>query len=149
MIPQFLITWAIAAGIGFGGAWQVQSWRYSAKEAKRDHEIYETTLESQRVANRAKTESDLRIITAQNAATARERLLRADATSSRNALVGLSHAADESLSRANKSHAACVVTATAQNIVLKASAERYRELGEVCDRHVNDIRKLSDDTAEK
>lgn len=141
MTPQLIIA-AIVAALGFGSAWQIQDWRYKAKEADRDRQTYETSLESERLAHRAQTQDDQRVINAQNAAALRQRVLRADADASRTALIGLSTAASEALSRANDSHNACLNTASAQSVVLNQCAVEYRGLAEDADRILSDRQTL-------
>lgn len=139
-----LIIAAIIAVCGFGGAWTIQDWRYTSKEAARDRQTYETTLESQRLAHRAQTQDDQRVIAAQNAATLLQRNLRANAATSRAALDSVSYAAGEALRRALESHDACLATAaTASELLTTVSAER-RELAEKADLHVIDIKTLTE-----
>lgn len=143
MNPLDYLKLAIVAAL-MAATWQVQEWRFDAKEKNRvETEAAQNLADVRNSAARAIRARDNEI-DALNAAAARMAALRRDADNSRSALVGLSHAADQALRDAAASHEACIVTATAQNLVLKASAERYRDLGEVCDRHVSDIQTLSD-----
>ncbi len=73
----------------------------------------------------------------------REQKNRRDAAASRAALLGLSHAADEALRAAADSHQACLAGAIASADVLKQCGSEYRGLAETCDRHVNDLKTLS------
>lgn len=137
-----LIIAAVIAAASFGSAWTIQDWRYGAKEADRDRQTYETTLESQRLAHRAQTQDDQRVIAAQNSAALRQRVLRADADASRAALIGLSAAASEALSRAIQSHDSCLATAHATSELLVAVSTERRELAEKADGHVSDLKTL-------
>ena len=137
-----LVIAALIAVASFGSAWQIQDWRFTSKEADRDRQTYETSLESQRLAHRAQTQDDKRVIAAQNSAALRQRVLRADADASRAALIGLSAAASEALSRANDSHNACLNTASAQSVVLNQCAVEYRGLAETADRIESDRQTL-------
>jgi hypothetical protein len=137
MTPQTIAA-AIIAFASFAGGWQIQSWRYSAKEADR---VQQTLLATQHAAARAIRNTD-NVIAAQNAAALRERNLRRDADRSRAAVVSLSDAAADALRRASTDHAACLVTAAAQNIVLTQCTGRYRDLAEIADRHASDVQTL-------
>lgn len=135
---------SIVAATVFSAActYQIQDWRYGAKEADRDRQTYETTLESQRLAHRAQTEDDQRVIAAQNAATLLQRNLRANAATSRAALASVSYAAGEAMRRALESHDACLATATAASELLTSVSAERRELAEKADLHVIDIKTL-------
>lgn len=137
-----LVIAALIAVASFGSAWQIQDWRFTSKEADRDRQTYETSLESQRLAHRAQTQDDKRVIDAQNSAALRQRVLRADADSSRAALVSVSHAAGEALSRALQSHDACLATANAASELLITVSTERRELSEKADGHVSDLKTL-------
>jgi len=136
---QLIIAALIAAG-SFGTAWQIQSWRADAKEKANVEQTLRATQESAKTAIR-RTDN---VIAAQNNAALRERILRADAAGSRSALVGLSLAAAEALSRAEATHAACLVTANTQNIVLNQCSERYRSVAEDADRAISDRQTVID-----
>lgn len=135
---QLIAALLIAAG-GFGSAWQIQSWRYDAKEKARVEQI----LVDQRLSAAVSIRRADNVIAAQNAAAGREVALRRDADGARTALVGLYAATDAALRNAATSQAACLDAAAALNDVLKQSTERYRSLGETCDRHVNDLKTLT------
>ena len=141
MNPQLIIA-AIIFSLGFGSAFQIQEWRMKSKEADRDRQTYETTLESQRLAHRAQTQDDQRVINAQNAALPKLNALRESVASLRDAYVGLSHESAEALSRAQQSHEACLVTTTAQKSVLDQCTERYGSLAAKAEGHVIDIETL-------
>ena len=113
MSPQLIIA-AIVAAASFGSAWQIQSWRMDAKEKANVEQI----LADQRSAATAALRRQEVVIAAQNAAAGREVALRRDADSARTALVGLSHATEQALSRAQATHAACLVTADAASELL-------------------------------
>jgi hypothetical protein len=137
-----LIIAAVIAVASFGSAWTIQDWRFGAKEADRDRQNYEATLESQRLAHRAQTQDDQRVIAAQNAALPKLNALRESVASLRDAYVGLSHESAEAVSRAQQSHEACIVTATAQKSVLDQCTERYGSLAAKAQGHVIDIETL-------
>lgn len=88
---QLIIAAIIAAasfGGGFGAAWKIQNGIAAEKENEYVQQTLRATQESAATAIRRADN----VIAAQNAAALRERRLRADAASSRDALVGLSHA---------------------------------------------------------
>ena len=143
MNPQLVIRLVIAAAI-FGSAWTIQDWRYGAKEADRDRQTHENTLESERLARRAESGNSTRTIKALNAANKRADALRANAAGSRDALVRLSDAADEALRTAGRSLDACLDAATTSSQLLVAVSTERRELAEAADRHVSDIQTLTD-----
>ena len=140
---QLIIAAIIAAasfGGGFGAAWKIQNGIAAEKENEHVQQTLRATQESAATAIRRADN----VIAAQSAAALRERRLRADAASSRDALVGLSHAADEALSRAQATHAACLVTADAASELLITVSTERRELAEKADRHVNDIKMMQE-----
>lgn len=139
MSPSLIVKLIIAAA-GFGAAWQIQSWRMDAQEK----DYAQQQLADQRSAATAAIRRQETVITAVSAGAVREVALRRDAAGARTALVGLHAAADQALRDAATTHAACTNTAAALSDVLQQSAERYRDLGETCDRHVNDLRTLSE-----
>ena len=138
MIYTHAATALLAAVVAATGAWKVQEWRYGAKEA----EHAEQHLADERAASQAAIRRTEAVITAQSAAAARSAALRRDADGARVAIVSLHAATEAAMRDASATHAACTERALAVGDVLQASAERYRGLGETCDRHVSDIRTL-------
>lgn len=86
MNPQLIIA-AVIAAASFGGAWQIQSWRYGAKEAERVQQTLRATQDNAKTAIRRADN----VIFAQNTAVVRERNLRADLGRARTELERLSH----------------------------------------------------------
>lgn len=132
---------AVLAGVsGFGIAWKLQG--ANITELKEDY------AQQLLVNERANAATAIRrvdqVMAAQNAANVRADSLRADANSSRAALIGLSNATERALSNAAASHNACLVTATANSELLNLCSSRYRELGETSDRHVSDLKTLTE-----
>ena len=134
----YVATGLIAATVAATGAWKVQDWRYGAEKA----EHAEQQLENERLAAKGALRNADRVIEAQNKAEVRARGLRLDAAGARSAAISLHDAAAAAMRDAAVSHAACTERASALRDVLQASAERYRDLGETCDRHVSDIKTL-------
>ena len=143
MSPQLIIALVIATasfGGGFGAAWKIQN----GIAAEKENEYVQQTLRATQDAAATAIRRADNVIIAQSEAALRERRLRADAASSRDAVGRLSHATEQALSRAQATHAACLVTAAAIADVQQQSTERYRSLGETCDRHVNDIKMMQE-----
>ena len=122
----------------FASAWQVQSWRFNAKEKNR----VEQTLSDQRLAAAGAIRRADNVIEAQSAATRRMVVLRADADGSRAALISLSGAVEAAMRAAATSHNACLDRATTAGKLLNQCAAQYQDLGERADRHASDVRTL-------
>lgn len=138
MNPQLIVA-AVLVAFGFGTGWTVQGWRYGAKE--REH--VEQALAAERLAATTDVRRQEDVIAAQNAAETRARGLRVDAAGARDALVGLSDAADAALRSAAATHAACLERANTLDQLLQASAGEYRNLAEKADRHASDVQTLT------
>lgn len=137
MSPQIIAATLIAAA-GFGSAWTLQDWRYGAKETERAQQ----ELVDQQLSAKAALRRQEKVIEAVNDSAVREIALRRESAGARTALVSLSHAAEQALRDAATSHEACINRASAFNDVLQQSTERYRSLGETCDRHASDVKTL-------
>ncbi len=139
MNPQLLIA-ALIAAASFGGAWQIQSWRFDAKEKDRVAQILEDTRQSAARNVRVRDNE----IDAQNKAETRAIVLRVDAAAARDSLVGLRTSADAALRAASVSKEACLERATTLGELLETMAAAGGDLAEKAGRHVNDIQKLND-----
>ena len=73
MSPHLIIA-AVIAAMGFGAAWQIQSWRYTSKEADREQQQLEQVQQSAAASIRRADN----VIAAQNAANARSVVLGRD-----------------------------------------------------------------------
>lgn len=139
-----LLTTAIAAAVagtaGFGLAWQLQAGNISDINLERANE----RISIQRTARATIERTTGAVIAAQNAAANRAVVLRRDADAARTAADGLRDDIDVASRAAATSLDACHLTATAYGRLLIASTAAYRELAEVCDRHVQDVRTLTD-----
>lgn len=133
-----LIINLVIAVAGFGSAWQIQTWRMDAREK----EYVEQALADQQLSAKAALRRQEKVIEAVNDSAVREIALRRESAGARTALVSLSHAAEQALRDAATSHDACINRASAFNDVLQQSTERYRSLGETCDRHASDVKTL-------
>lgn len=143
MSPQIIIAIVIAlsaGATGFGTAWKIQDYFI----VKKENEYVEQTLRATKESAAEAEKRSSNIIAAQNAATVRERSLRADAASSRDALIGVSHATGEALRAAQSNHATCLASATALGAVFETVTAERRELAEKADRHVIDVQTLLD-----
>ena len=139
MTPQ-LIAAAVVALAGFGSAWQIQTWRYGAREAAHEQQ---KLADQQRAAAAALRQSEA-VIAAQSAAAARVATMRRDADGARAALLGLFDATEQAMRSAETSHAACLVTADAERVVLGQCSESYRSLAQACDGHTSDLKTMMD-----
>jgi len=143
MNPLIIAALISASAAGFV-AWQVQSWRYDAKEKHRVEEQAAHDIAAQRELRALENRRQTAAAAAQAAAVGRGIDLRRAADGSRLALVGLSHAADQALREASASHDACIVRVTTASELLTQCAAEYRGLGEKASRHVSDIQTLTD-----
>jgi len=140
MLPGNYLIWLGVIFTAFWGGWETQGWHRDSLEKDRA----EANLEAQRIAGRARTAAEARVVTAQNAAAARAANDRADAADARTELDRVRSLSDAAVTAAEQSHAACVDRATALKVVFSQCAGRYAELGEKADRHVSDLKTLSD-----
>ena len=130
---------ALLAGvIAATGAYQIQEWRYAAKEAER----VENQLESERIAAKGALRNADRVIEAQNKAQAHERGLRMDAAGARATADRLLDAKDAALRTATTSHTACLERTRAFGELLGAMEEAGRSMAEKADRHALDAGML-------
>jgi len=81
---------------------------------------------------------------AEKLAAKRQSDLARDVAAGRDALVGLSHAAEGALRSAQDSHEACRATAAAQGVVLNQCGARLVEVAGAADGHLNDKLMLLD-----
>lgn len=140
---QLVIATAVTAAVAatsFGSAWQIQSWRYAAKEAQ--HEKQKLADVQQSAAATIRRADN--VIAAQDAAQTRARGLRVDAAGARDALVSLHDAAASALQAASATHAACVERANALSVALGTMADAGGEVAAQADRHASDAKTLMD-----
>lgn len=136
----YVATAILAAVLSATGTWKVQQWRMDAKEKEHVEQI----LDAERRAAAKALRNQETVIAAQSEAARRAADLRRDAAGSRDALVGLSHATDQTLRDAAASHAACTERAAAIRVVLDQCGGAYQELGAIADRHASDVKTLMD-----
>lgn len=130
----------LAGGAVIGTSmWQIQNWRYGAKEA----EHVEQQLESQRVAaNRAIRQQEA-VIAAQNEGQALARRLRLDAAGARATADGLRDDVLRARADAATSIDACIVRANTLGELLITVEEAGRGMAEKAGLHANDIQTLT------
>lgn len=140
MNPQFLIA-AVIAAIGFGGGWQIQSWRYAAKEQEREQQILANVRDSAaadiRRLDNAITASNLAntrgVVLARNLDRARTELERLRVTVATTTVPSTCDAPGPGPDRA----------ATGGELLLECAAA-LTELGGKADRHASDLRTMMD-----
>lgn len=134
----YLIAILISAALSASASWQIQNWRYAAKE--KEHESHRATmLEQQRLADTVQLE---RLSTVQKAAETRTLALRRAADSARAESIGLRDAI-ATLSRQPVAEAtASNQRATAVGELLAECGDKYQALGAVADRHASDVKTL-------
>lgn len=146
MIPLPLIKLlAIVAVLlaAFTAGWTAQGWRRDSQERSNDQARYEANIESERLARKAETSNANRVILAQNASAARLAVVRGDAVAVRSELDRLRDDSERAVAAAQGSHASCLATAAALQVVSGQCAGRYSELAEKADGHVSDILTLT------
>lgn len=139
MIPQIIACVALVV-YGFMCGYGLSSWLYQSKEAEH--------AQQKLAAVRLSAAADIRrldnTIAAQGMAVVRERGIRRDVDALRGHIVRMSDAESTALRAAGASHQACLVTAATFRELFDAELEASRGLSEACDRHVSDIRTLTD-----
>jgi hypothetical protein len=143
-VNPLILSALIAAVLSAGSAYQVQEWRYGAKEKTRVEQESAQALAAQRELRLLESRRTSAVVASQNAAAGRMSGLRRDADGVRAALVSLSDATAQALREARTSHDACIVRADALGDVLAQCGVRHQALAETCDRHVSDIKTLID-----
>ena len=135
-----LISAIVAAAIGFGTAWQIQSWRMDANE---NHRITQQA-EAERELYALEQKRSAQVVAAANAARLRERKLRLDAAAAVAAADSLRSALTRNVQATRDDPDACPDrTATTSELFAQCS-ESYTALASRCDRHVSDIQTLTD-----
>lgn len=136
----------LCAALAGGSAWQVQSWRYGAKELKNENKTLAAQATAQDLSRAILQRQANNFAVASNASTVRATALRRDADSAHDAL--------ERLRRATASSAlpncttgtddARIDRATALSELLNACAERYQHVAEKAGRHASDTQTLTE-----
>lgn len=134
-----LYVYLLAALLGFGAGWQIQSWRIDAKELG----YAEQELSDERSAAAAALRRADNVIAAQNEAAVRLYGLRAAAVATRGELDRLRTQSAETLRAAGASLDACIIGATAFSQLLSVCGEDFARLAATADRHVSDIKTIT------
>lgn len=125
-------------------AWTVQGWRMDAQLQTLKTEYATAQAQAVEKAHAETIRLQERADAAQRLARKRQSALAADAAGSRDALISLSHAADDALRRAESSHSTCLATAAAQGIVLGQCTARLQQVAADADGHASDVQTLID-----
>ena len=127
----------ISASIAATSAWQVQNWRYGAKETEREQQ---KLVEVQQSAATAIRQLD-NVLMAQNAGASRAIRLRSDLDSARTELDRL-RIALRAMPAADPTTGACPNRADPARELLAACAAELVEMGGIADRHASDALML-------
>lgn len=136
MSPHLIIA-AVIAAMGFGAAWQIQSWRYTSKEADREQQQLEQVQQSAAASIRRADN----VIAAQNAANARSVVLDRDRDRAYLELERLRTAASQ-VPGASATPDACPDRADTARELLVACGAELIEMGAKADRHASDAMML-------
>jgi hypothetical protein len=135
-----LISAAVAGALGFGSAWQIQSWKADANENNRlteqansQRELYVLGQKRSAVVNNA-----------QNARVSREVSLRHHAVELRDVAGGLRIATRDVVRTATESPESCPVATAAIAAVFDQCVTEYSALAEIADRHVSDLQTINE-----
>lgn len=137
MNPQLVIA-AIIAALGFGSGWQIQSWRYGAKE-KANAESKLAQVQQSAAASIRRVDNTL---DAQNAATARSVGLRRDRDSAYAELDRLRAQLFRTMPGASSTTGTCPNRADPARELLATCATELVEMGGIADRHASDALML-------
>lgn len=129
----------IAASIAATGAWQIQNWRFDAKETEREQQKLVEVRQSAATAIRQLDN----VLVAQNAGAARAIRLRSDLDSARTELDRL-RIALRALPSADPTTGACPNRADPARQLLATCAAELVEMGGIADRHASDAKTLTD-----
>jgi hypothetical protein len=144
MFSQIKLYLTLAAVVGaFGAGWAAQGWRLNAKidSIRLGYQTALTTSINQ--ARGKEQEWETKLNQERDNATKREIQLRKDADAAHAASDGLrSQLSDTARRIAQAPASACADAASAIGDLLQACSIRYRELGEIADRHTSDIETL-------
>jgi hypothetical protein len=132
------------AALAFAGAWQVQGWRMSAQLSQLKTEYATAQVRAVEKAHAETIRLQDRKDAAERVARQRQSALAADVAGARDALVGLSHAAEGALLAAQSSHSSCIAKADAFADVFGQCRGRLQEVGEAADGHASDAQTLID-----
>lgn len=136
MIYAHLLTFAVSAIMAFWGGFGFNQMRHDANEKQ----AIETAAIEQRKLHALEQARSNAVLAAQVLARKSEARLRADAATSKSALVGLRDTSSRALQAAASSLAACTAISATYDELLNDSEGRYQELAVKADEHVIDLR---------
>lgn len=140
MIYTHAVAAVVAASIAATGAWQVQNWRYGAKEKDREHQNLVAIQQSAATAIR-RLDS---VLLAQSESAARAIRLRGDLDSSRTELDRLRTQLLRTMPGAEATPSACTDRADPARELLATCAAELQDLAGKADRHASDVKTLTD-----
>lgn len=140
MIYTHAVAALVSASIAATGAWQVQNWRYGAKEKDREHQNLVAVQQSAATTVRRLDN----VLVAQNAGAVRAIRLRTDLDSSRTELDRLRAQLILTMHRAETSTGSCVERVDPARELLAACAAELQDLAGKADRHASDVKTLTD-----
>lgn len=136
----YVATILVAAACAATSAWQVQNWRFAAKEKER----VEAQAETDRLAYRSRLQQQDRVVQAQNEAAARALAARNADRAAGDAVDRVRNESARSLDAARVSHQACLDNAATLKSVFDQCVGEYREMGATAQGHADDVKTLSD-----
>jgi len=139
----YVATAIVAALLGANPAWVTQGWRMGEQIAAIQAAQATAAAAATREARATESRRSLNVMEAQNAATKRAQIARADADRARSELDSLRNTLAANRGGVpNESPAACVVRADTTADVLGACAAEAQELARAADGHAGDAQKL-------
>lgn len=133
-----IISYFVAAAIGFGSAWQIKTWKEAEDE---NHRLTEARAAEQEVS-RMESRRSAAALDAANDARKRESKLRLDAAAAQSAVVSLRDTLHGYVQRANSDPASCPDRAAAVSELLAECSAEYSTLAGRADRHASDAKTL-------
>ena len=135
MIPLTLISGAVAGAVGFGLAWQLQNGAITKLELEHAN----SRIESQRTARTQAERLTAQLATAQNNATTRGVVLRADADRTRDIGNGLRIKTADTVRSAASDPAACNAIVSAYDSILSEGGGFIQEVASGLDQCQSDL----------
>ena len=143
MIWTHLAAAIVAGALAFWGGWSTQGWRLGERIVRMEKAQAEAVSTATREARATESRRFQTVQEAQNAATKRAQIARADADRARSELDRLRDATRATRGGVpGESTAACVERADTAGQLLGACAAEAQELARIADAHANDARTL-------
>lgn len=141
MYAQAVAGFALSA-VAFGGGWMVNGWRMDTQLSQLKTEYATAQFNALEKAHAETIRLQAQADKAAKQHAARQSALADDAAGVRTALVGLSHAADAALRRAEDSHGTCLDRASALAVVFDQCSGTLGSVAEKADKHAIDTLKM-------